>query len=89
MNHGWLVGSLFYDAFSVTRLYIIDDRTGMDFVGVGRGLILRYYPGIRLAGLLKTTKSLNKAGRRGRDLNPGPPEYEAGVLDTLPRCSIT
>jgi hypothetical protein len=24
----------------------------------------------------------------GRDLNPGPPEYEAGMLTTLPRRSV-
>jgi hypothetical protein len=29
------------------------------FVGSGHGLILRYYPGIRLAGLRKITKTLN------------------------------
>jgi hypothetical protein len=23
-----------------------------------------------------------------RDLNPGPPEYEAGLLTTQPRCSV-
>jgi hypothetical protein len=48
-------GSLFYDAFSVTRLYSVDDRVinewwwiGKEFVGSGRGLILRFYPSIRL-----------------------------------------
>jgi hypothetical protein len=43
--------------------------------------ILRYYPGIYLEGLRRTTKkpSISIAGRRGGDLNPGPPEYEAGV----------
>jgi hypothetical protein len=50
-------------------------------VGSGRGIILKYYPGIRLEGLRRTTKtSIRIAGRRGRDMNPGPPEYEAGVL---------
>jgi hypothetical protein len=50
-------------------------------VGSGRGIILKYYPGIRLEGLRITTKtSIRIAGRRGRDLNPGTPEYEAGVL---------
>jgi hypothetical protein len=39
---------------------------------------LRYYPGICLEGSRKTTKNLSKASRSlGRDLNPGPPEYEA------------
>jgi hypothetical protein len=44
----WLVGSLFNDVFSVTRLYSDDmmksewRRPGKDFVQSGRGLILRY-----------------------------------------------
>jgi hypothetical protein len=60
-----------------------------DLVGSGRGLILRYYPGIHLEGLRKTTKnSIRMAGLRGRDLDPGPPEYEAGVLMTWPRPSV-
>jgi hypothetical protein len=50
---------------------------------------LRYYPGIRLGGLRKTTKNLSQGSRSpGRDLNPGPPEYEAGVLTTRPRRSV-
>jgi hypothetical protein len=47
------VGSLFYDAFSVTRLYSVNDRviskwwwTGKDLVESGHGLSWRYYPGI-------------------------------------------
>jgi hypothetical protein len=41
---------------------------------------LRYYPGTFLEGLTKTTKTLNQNSRSpGRDLNLGPPEYEAGV----------
>jgi hypothetical protein len=56
-----VVGSLFYDAFYVTRLYSVDNRMigewwwiGKDLVGSGRDLIVRYYPGIRLEGLRKT-----------------------------------
>jgi hypothetical protein len=38
---------------------------------------------------MKTTKTLMRiAGRRGRDMNPGSPEYEAGVLNTRPRRSV-
>jgi hypothetical protein len=66
----WLVVSLFYDAFSVTRLYSVGDRMtcewrwiGKDLVGSGHDLILRYYPGIRLEGLKKTTKNLNQDSR--------------------------
>jgi hypothetical protein len=48
----------------------------------------RYYAGIRLEELRKTTKtSISIAGRRDRDLKLGPPEYEAGVLITRPRRS--
>jgi hypothetical protein len=58
-------------------------------VGSGRGLISRYYPGIRLEGLRKTTKiSIRIAGRQDREPNPGPPEYEAGVLATRSRRSV-
>jgi hypothetical protein len=90
------VGTLFYDAFSVTRLYTVDDRVmserwwvGKDLVGSGRGLILGYYPVIRLEGLRKTTKiSIRIAGHRGREFNPGPPECVSGVLTTRPRRSV-
>jgi hypothetical protein len=55
----------------------------------GRGLILSHYPGIRLEGLGKITKNLNQDSRSpGRDLNPGPPEYESGVLTTRWRRSV-
>jgi hypothetical protein len=46
----------------------------------------RYYPGIFLKGLKKPTKILCEDGR---DLNPGPPEYEAKALTTRPRCSVS
>jgi hypothetical protein len=71
---GWLVGSLFYDALPITRLYSVDDRVtsewwliGKDLVGNSRGLILRYYPGISLERLRKATKYLNQDSR-----SPGP-----------------
>jgi hypothetical protein len=51
--------------------------------GSVRDLILRYYPGIRVEGLRKTMKNFNQNSQSaGRVLNPGPPEYEAGVLTT-------
>jgi hypothetical protein len=47
---------------------------------------LRHYSGIFLKELRKTTKNLSQDSRSsGRDLNPGPPKYEAGVFD----CSTT
>jgi hypothetical protein len=49
---------------------------------------LRYYPGIFLEGLRKTTKALSQDNRFPcQDLNSGPTEYEAGVLSTRPRRS--
>jgi hypothetical protein len=66
---GWLVVYL-TALFSVTRLYSIDDRmisewlwVGKALVGSGHGLILRYYPGIRLEGLRKTTRNLNQGSQ--------------------------
>jgi hypothetical protein len=50
---------------------------------------LRYYPGIWLEGLMKTTKNLHHDSRSpGRGLNHGPHEYEAGMLHTRPRSSV-
>jgi hypothetical protein len=58
----------------------------MNWKGCGRKRSwpnLRYYPGICLEGLRKTTKNLSQDNRSpGRDLNPGPPEYE-GVFSVL------
>jgi hypothetical protein len=44
------------------------------------------YLGICLEGLRKPTEVFSVDSRsRGRDLNPGLPEYEAGVAATRPR----
>jgi hypothetical protein len=44
-------------------------------------LILRYYQGIRLEVLRKTTANLCQDSRSpDRDLSPGPQEYGVGVL---------
>jgi hypothetical protein len=88
-----LLDTLFYDAFSVTRLFSADGRMisewwwiVKDLAGSGCGLVLRHYPGIRVEGLRKSTKknSLMVPGRRDRDFNPWYPKYEAGVLTTRP-----
>jgi hypothetical protein len=64
-------------------------RTVKDLEESGRGLILRYYTGISLEGLRKTTKSLSQDSRSpGPYLKPGPPRYEAGVLTARPGRSI-
>jgi hypothetical protein len=49
----------------------------------------RYYPRTCLKELRKSLKTLSQDSRSpGRDLNPGPPEYEAGVLTTRQRRSV-
>jgi hypothetical protein len=56
----------------------------------GSGLILRYYPDIHLERLRKTTNNLSQDIRSpDPDLNPGLPQYEATVLTTRPRVSVT
>jgi hypothetical protein len=56
---------------------------GKDLEDSGRGLILSYYlPG----GTEKNYENLRQDSRSpGRDLNPWPSEYEAGLLTTRPR----
>jgi hypothetical protein len=45
---------------------------------------------IHVDGPRKNTKNLRQDSRfPSRDLNPGPPEYEARVLNTRPRLSAT
>jgi hypothetical protein len=58
--------------------------------GSGDCLIQRRYTGIRLEELRKTAKILRQDSRSpGRDLNPGPTEYETGVLATRPQRVCT
>jgi hypothetical protein len=92
----YLVGSLFNGSFSVTRLHSFDDRMisewwwiGKDLVGSSCGLILTFYPGIHLEGLIKPRQtSIRIAGHQGQVSNLGPPEYEAGVLSTQPQRTV-
>jgi hypothetical protein len=51
--------------------------------GIGPGLILRYFLGIRLDGLRKSTKNFSRDSRfLGRYLIPGTLTYKAVVLTT-------
>jgi hypothetical protein len=67
---------------------VSNERWPVNRKGFGRKRLwpnVRYYPGICLDGLRKTTESLIQDSRSpDRDLNPGPPEYEAGALTTRP-----
>jgi hypothetical protein len=65
-----VVGSLFNETFSVTKLYSVDNRMinhwwwiRKGLVGSGCGLILRYYSGIRLERLRKPMKNINQLSR--------------------------
>jgi hypothetical protein len=50
---------------------------------------LRFYLGIYEEGLRKTTKDLSQNSRSlDLDLNPGFPEYQAGVPITRPRSFV-
>jgi hypothetical protein len=49
---------------------------------------LRYYPEICLEGLRKPAEKSQDSRFLGRDLNPGPPEYEAREGNTQPRRSV-
>jgi hypothetical protein len=50
---------------------------------------LRCYPDIFKEGLRKNTKNFSHYNRyQGRDRNPGPHEYEGGLLTTRPRRSV-
>jgi hypothetical protein len=64
----------------------------MNGKGFGRKLSrpnARYYAGIGLEELRKITKtSVSIAGRRTRDLSPGPPEYEASVNHSTTKCGF-
>jgi hypothetical protein len=86
----------FNDAVSSSDYIAASDKMineQMNWKGDGRKRLwtnLSYYPCINLEGLRKTIKSLNQENRfPSRDLSPGPPEYEAGVLTTRPLHSIT
>jgi hypothetical protein len=75
--------------YSVTKTVSLNEKVmselwiGKNLEGSGRGLILRYHPGICLQGHRKSTKNLGQDNQSTcRDLNPGPPEYEAEVLIT-------
>jgi hypothetical protein len=68
----------------------VNDQLGRISKVSCRDVILRYYPDIRLEGLRKRTGNLNQDSRSpGPDLNPGPPEYEAGVLTTRPQRLVS
>jgi hypothetical protein len=80
--------------FSGLRLYNLEWRCGKwiikDVKVSGGGLILRYYPSIRLEGLRNAKKNLRQDSRSlSRDLNSGPPEYEEELWSFIHNTIIT
>jgi hypothetical protein len=50
---------------------------------------LTYYTGIRPKELRKTMRNLGQDNRSSdRDFNPGPPNYEAGMIPARPQHSV-
>jgi hypothetical protein len=90
-----VVSSLFNNDLSVIWDYIVSNEgvrsklwVGKVLEGSSHGPILRYYPGICLEELKKTMKKPQYSQSLGLDLNPGPPEYEAGVLMAWLGCLV-
>jgi hypothetical protein len=58
--------------------------------GSGRGPILKYYPGICLEGLRKTSKDIGQDSRcPGSDSNQASPEYMSEASPLEPNCSVS
>jgi hypothetical protein len=90
-----LICTLFYDALQWLTTVTSNNKVisewwiGKDLEGSGRDLICRNCPGIRLEGLRKTAKNLSQDSQSSSwYLNPGPPEYKAGVLTIRSRRSV-
>jgi hypothetical protein len=90
----WVV--YFTTLFSVGGLYGVDNRIisewwyiGKDLVGSSCGLILRYYPGIRLEGLRKNTKNRNQEGRSpGKRIEPGTSRIRSTSVTSRPQRMV-
>jgi hypothetical protein len=79
-----LAGSLFYNAFSLTRLYTVNVRMMMNLKGFGRKqswlhfkVLSQHLPGGTEGKPQKISTRI--AGDWGQESNPGLSEYEAGV----------
>jgi hypothetical protein len=69
---------------------VIGEWIGKDVEGSGRGLIVRFYPGIFLGELMKTKDNTRNQDSWSADryLKPETPEFEVGALTTRPRRSV-
>jgi hypothetical protein len=89
-RHGMFlfVYGLFNDAVSSSDYIAWNDRMinerwiGKDVEGSGRGLIEASIPVFFLEELRKTTENLSGKPLSGPRLNPGTPEYKAGLPTT-------
>jgi hypothetical protein len=89
----WLV--VYFTTFSVTRPYSVDDMVISEWrwmeknlVGSGGILIQGTMPKFAWRDWGKSKTSNSIGCRRDWDLNPGSPEYKAGVLTTRQLCSM-
>jgi hypothetical protein len=83
----WHIYSLFNNVLSLlglNKFELIDNNWMINWKGCGNKKLwysLRYYPGIFLEWLRKTTNNFDQDSRSSDQvLNPGLPEYDAGVL---------
>jgi hypothetical protein len=60
----------------------------MSLKGFGRKLSWHNFKALSLHSPGGTEENYKKLTQDSRDLNPGPPEYETGMLTTLPRRSM-
>jgi hypothetical protein len=69
-----------------THVFVVYLTTLFQYLTILRSMKSEWWIGNRLTGLRKTTKKLSQDSRYpDRDLNPGPPKYDAEMLTTRPR----
>jgi hypothetical protein len=83
------------DVFSTTQNIASNEKvihewwTGKYLEGSGRNLISTFSPALSWTDWGKPRHILSQGSRTSSwGLNPGPPQYEAGVLTTRPRRSV-
>jgi hypothetical protein len=80
---------LIVDYFASNDRIFNEQWIGKDMEVSGRGLNLKYPPGVWPKGVRKITNNLPGQPDYGRDFNAGPSDYEPWILTTLPWLSIS